>query len=90
MEPQFAIAPVRMATVYVAHHGVHRGDSAERDVQGCGFWCIVPTHANRVVIENVTVDTGGQGPNTDGIEPMWSTDVQVGEWVGVHGLRVRV
>jgi polygalacturonase len=43
----------------------------------CGFWCVVPTHSTRVVVDNVTIDTGGGGPNTDGIEPMWSTDVRV-------------
>ena len=38
---------------------------------------MVPTHSSRVVVENVTIDTGGKGPNTDGVEPMWSTDVRV-------------
>jgi len=43
----------------------------------CGFWCIVPTHSTAVRISNCTVDTGGKGPNTDGVEPMWSTDVEI-------------
>lgn len=45
--------------------------------------CVVPTHSSRVVVENVTIDTGGKGPNTDGVEPMWSTDVRVTD-VDIH------
>ena len=44
-----------------------------------GFWCIVPTHSNRISIRNVVIDAnaGGKSPNTDGIEPMWSHNVHV-------------
>jgi polygalacturonase len=57
-------------------------ESAEVNVAGltfkdCGFWCIVPTHSHAVTVSNCTVDTGGTGPNTDGVEPMWSTSVHV-------------
>lgn len=49
-----------------------------------GFWCLVPVRSRGVTVRNVTVvartaagslDT----PNTDGIEPMWSSDVHVSD-----------
>lgn len=55
-------------------HGVTVSGLTFRD---CGFWCIVPTHSQFVTITNCTVDTNGKGPNTDGVEPMWSTSVEV-------------
>ena len=48
-----------------------------------GFWCIVPTHSDNVRVRNVRIDSGGKGPNTDGIEPMWSSNVLV-QNVSVH------
>lgn len=47
------------------------------------FWCIVPTHSSHVTISSVTIDSGGQGPNTDGIEPMWSDHIHVRD-VSIH------
>jgi len=44
-----------------------------------GFWCIVPTHSERVRISDVTVLADKDSPNTDGIEPMWSRNVHVAD-----------
>lgn len=46
------------------------------------FWCIVPTHSRHIVIKNsrvtaLTLSGSLQTPNTDGIEPMFSSDVHI-------------
>eukprot|EP00041_Stephanoeca_diplocostata_P014709 m.276836 g.276836 ORF g.276836 m.276836 type:complete len:475 (+) comp19770_c0_seq26:121-1545(+) len=42
-----------------------------------GFWCIVPTHSSEVEVAHVNITSGGEGPNTDGIEPMWTTNAHL-------------
>eukprot|EP00937_MAST-01D_sp_MAST-1D-sp2_P006223 g6223.t1 len=42
-----------------------------------GFWCVVPTHSDNVVITNLRVVAPAFSPNTDGVEPMWSSNVLV-------------
>ncbi len=57
--------------------------------ESTAFWCIVPVHSSRVEISNVTVyardDHDGNTPNTDGVEPMWSTDVHIHDCVIDNG-----
>lgn len=49
--------------------------------EAAAFWCIVPVYSQQIVVSNVTIyartEHGGGTPNTDGIEPMWTTDVHV-------------
>jgi polygalacturonase len=42
-----------------------------------GFWCIVPTYSTGIVVANSRVTASSSSPNTDGVEPMWSSDVHV-------------
>lgn len=41
------------------------------------FWTVVPTSCSGVVVHNISVVAPTWSPNTDGIEPMNSTDVRV-------------
>eukprot|EP00039_Didymoeca_costata_P005028 m.77794 g.77794 ORF g.77794 m.77794 type:complete len:427 (+) comp12642_c0_seq1:133-1413(+) len=42
-----------------------------------GFWCLVPVHSHNIMIKNTTIVAPSSSPNTDGIEPMWSSSVHV-------------
>lgn len=57
--------------------------------ESTAFWCIVPVHSSRVEISNVTVyardDHDGNTPNTDGVEPMWSTNVYIHDCIIDNG-----
>ena len=37
----------------------------------------MPIHSENIVVSHVVVDSGGTGPNTDGVEPMWSRNVHL-------------
>ena len=41
------------------------------------FWTIVPTHSDGIEVGHVVIDNTKHSPNTDGVEPMWSTNVHL-------------